>query len=241
MKRRTNEEFLVLAKEKHGGKFEYLDPYISNKDRIRIKCNICKTVTLQQPSTHLTGSGCRVCGSKTTADKNRIAVTTFENKCKKLHGDKYIYHQDYKTTRGKIRITCKRHKKDFIQAAYAHSSKKHGCPLCKNSNGENLILDFLNSNKIKYITQKRFKECRNIKTLPFDFYIESENLCIEFDGIQHFQPVKRFGGLKRFRQTMINDSIKDNFCRENNISLIRISYNQINDIENILKRLFNKN
>ena len=60
------------------------------------------------------------------------------------------------------------------------------------------------------------------------------NLVIEFDGIQHFKPVKLFGGEKEFEKTKIKDEIKSRYCLDNNINLIRISY-----LEDIEERLSN--
>lgn len=60
-------------------------------------------------------------------------------------------------------------------------------------------------------------------------------MLIEFDGIQHFVPVERFSGLKTFKQTQWNDKIKNEFCNNNNIKLIRIKYTDYNNIETILR------
>jgi len=49
-------------------------------------------------------------------------------------------------------------------------------------------------------------------------------MCIEFDGIQHFEPVLKFGGEKSLIINKIRDSIKDEYCKKNNIYLLRIKY-----------------
>lgn len=64
-------------------------------------------------------------------------------------------------------------------------------------------------------------------------------LAIEFDGIQHYEPVKYFGGVAKFKQQKKRDLIKDNFCKENNIKLVRIPYYDIDLIDDILKEVFN--
>ena len=58
--------------------------------------------------------------------------------------------------------------------------------------------------------------------------------CIEFDGKQHFQPMEFFGGMKAFESLKINDKIKSDYCEDNYIDLIRIRYDQIDDIHQIL-------
>lgn len=66
----------------------------------------------------------------------------------------------------------------------------------------------------------------NLDKLPFDFFLPEKNICIEYDGEQHYKDI--FGN-KSHKQTKINDSIKNKFCSENSINLIRIPYyNKLN-------------
>ena len=110
------------------------------------------------------------------------------------------------------------------------------CPTCKDSKGEKIIKIFLDENNIKYIKQKRFKDCRNKYPLPFDYYLPNENILIEYDGILHYKPIEYFGGEKEFELRKYLDSIKDEYCINNNIKLIRIPYFE----KNIQKKLKNE-
>lgn len=112
-------------------------------------------------------------------------------------------------------------------------NKFRGCPKCNESKGERKIRYFLESNDICFETQKTFYDCRNIKPLPFDFYIPILNTCIEYDGEQHFKEVKVFTK-QNLEQIKLHDSIKTIYCKQNNIRLIRINYKNFNDIEKIL-------
>lgn len=103
---------------------------------------------------------------------------------------------------------------------YTHS---RGCEEHK-SYGERLIKEILNDNGIYYNYNYRFNDCRNILPLPFDFYLKDYNTCIEYDGIQHFKAVEFFGGEKAFELTKQNDAIKNQYCKDNHINLIRIPY-----------------
>lgn len=103
---------------------------------------------------------------------------------------------------------------------YTHSC---GCEEHK-SYGERLIKEILNDNGIYYNYNYRFNDCRNILPLPFDFYLKDYNTCIEYDGIQHFKAVEFFGGEKAFELTKQNDAIKNQYCKDNHINLIRIPY-----------------
>ena len=86
---------------------------------------------------------------------------------------------------------------------------------------------------IIYLKQHKFDDCIYKRKLKFDFYLPDYNMCIEYDGKQHFQIIEHFGGEKRLKETQIKDKIKTEYCINNNIQLIRIKYNQ--NIEYILK------
>lgn len=104
------------------------------------------------------------------------------------------------------------------------SGHTQSCGCLIKSHGELLIENILNDLKIKYINQYKFKDCRNKKPLPFDFYIPELNICIEFDGIQHFEPIDFFGGTESFIITKNNDKIKEEYCLKNDVKLLRIPY-----------------
>jgi len=136
----------------------------------------------------------------------------------------------------KVIITCPKHG-DFEQIAYAHRHG-NGCPSCNDSKGEREIKKFLNENSIVYEFQKKFKDCKNKRTLPFDFYLPEYNLCIEYDGEQHFRPSGFSNGIERFEMLKINDKIKTEYCINNNIQLLRIDY-QEKIVEILNKTLIN--
>lgn len=111
-----------------------------------------------------------------------------------------------------------------------------GCPHCNNSHGEEKIYRYLKDGGFNFESEFRFDDCKNEKHLPFDFYIIELNTCIEFQGIQHYQVVEKFGGIKGFEKRIKNDNIKRNYCDSNNIKLIEIKYTDYDNIENILDR-----
>lgn len=95
---------------------------------------------------------------------------------------------------------------------------------CLNSIMNSKIQQILIELNIDFETEKIFKNCKDNKTLRFDFYLPKYNLCIEYDGEQHFKPVKYWGGEEGLQNRQNKDQIKTNFCLENNINLIRINY-----------------
>lgn len=108
------------------------------------------------------------------------------------------------------------------------------CPTCRKSKGEEEVKRVLSKNNTRFIEQYKFEKCRLRRTLPFDFYLPDYNVCIEYDGRQHFEVVKAFGGLDNFIDTKIRDTIKNEYCKNNNIKLIRIPYWDFDNIETIL-------
>ena len=112
-----------------------------------------------------------------------------------------------------------------------------GCPVCNMSIGEKKVMKYLENHNIKYEFQYTFDNCKNIFCLPFDFYLPDFNVCIEYDGEQHFSPIEHFGGEEKFQQQQHNDNIKTEYCKKNNIELCRIRYDQ--NVEQELNKYFN--
>lgn len=170
-------------------------------------------------------------GCKKCAKNNNLSLTDFINKSNVIHNNFYDYNKVvFKNVATKVDIICPNHG-EFKQTPNNHLNGV-GCPHCSESFGEKKITTFLIKNNIKYVRQEKFKDCKDIKTLPFDFYLPEENICVEFDGRQHFEIVEKWGGMKSFEIIKKHDEIKNEFCKQNNIKLIRISYKD--DIENIL-------
>ena len=132
-----------------------------------------------------------------------------------------------------------------VWAPRARSLKTgQGCPICKSSKGETVIAKYLLEHSIRYATQHSFSDCLSPKGNPlkFDFYLPDKNIIIEYDGEQHFAPVDFKGrGLEDAKRIFIEskqrDEIKNQYCQKHDIHLIRIPYNQINQIDEILTRL----
>lgn len=80
--------------------------------------------------------------------------------------------------------------------------------------------------------QVRFSDCKLKKPLVFDFFLPVHNILIEFDGEQHDRPIKIWGGNKAFALQKKRDSIKNEYCINKKIKLIRIKY-----YENIERKL----
>lgn len=123
---------------------------------------------------------------------------------------------------------------DHIKRGIGHSG-------CNKSLGEERLEKYLREYNINYIGQYRFGDCiRKERDMPFDFYLPDLNIAIEYDGIQHYEPVVKFGGEKGFAELKLNDYFKTNYCIEHNIELIRVPYTEYNNMEEFLNNYFNK-
>lgn len=124
---------------------------------------------------------------------------------------------------------------------------QHGtrCPYCaKKYKGEENIANYLSSWDINYARQYKFEKCKNNRVLPFDFYLLDYNICIEYNGEQHYNPVDFAGKGKEWAENKLKntqnvDNIKSQYCKDNNIKLIIIPYFEFDNIEKILKKELN--
>ena len=227
LKHITKNEFIEKSKKTHGDKYDYsLVEFKTTNDYIKIICP--KHGIFEQRMASHYNNGCNKCAE----EDRKLTTEEFIKRANKIHENKYDYSLvNYTSAHNKIEIICPKHG-IFEQTPNSHTNSKQGCPICNESKGEREIRLFLKHNKIKYKQQKRFKKCKNSKLLPFDFYLPEYNYCIEFDGKQHFEAIEFFGGEEFFRYRQENDKIKNEYCHNNNIRLIRIKYD-----ENITEKL----
>lgn len=226
--KKTTNEIIKEFKAIHNNKYDYSKvKYVNTHTKVKIICPEHGEFE-QTPHNHLIW-GCDLCsGTK------KLTTEEFIKRAKRVHGDFYDYSKvNYKGSFKEVIIICPKHG-EFKQIARKHTYSKHGCPKCKLSKGEQKIICFLNENHIEFISQKKFVGCKDKRMLPFDFYLPKTKVCIEFDGEQHYVPKQFFGGEIGLKNRLKKDRIKTEFCKNKNIKLIRIKYNE--NIENILKK-----
>jgi len=229
----TIQNFIQKAKLIHENKYDYSKVnYINNHTKICIICTEHREFW-QHPSSHLKGHSCPKCALIISSQKNQFNKNEIIKKANEIHNNKYDYSKiNYIGIKNKIHIICPEHG-EFWQRPDHHLNGS-GCPKCKRSKGEEAIEKYLKEHNIQYETQKRFKDCKNIKPLPFDFYLPDYNLLIEYDGNQHFKPIKYWNGEQGFQRTQFIDNLKNQYSQDNNIKLLRISYIDFPNINHIL-------
>jgi very-short-patch-repair endonuclease len=222
----TTSEFIKKAKEIHKDIYDYsLVDYINCDTKVKIICPE-HGIFQQTPEKHLKKQGCPIC-----CDNKKMTNMDFIKKAKKIHKNKYDYSLvNYINNHTNVKIICHKHG-EFEQAPTNHL-KGEDCPNCKiKSKGEIEIKNILDYLKIEYIQQKKFKDCKNILSLPFDFYLPKHNILIEFDGRQHFNINTKY----YTPQITKNDNIKNNYCIKNSITLLRIKFDE--DIKEKIKTI----
>ena len=235
--RKNIDEFINTAIKIHDNKYNYSKfVYSTAMTKSIIICNVCNNEFSQSPNKHLKGQGCIICSGCQHSN-----ISEFINKSKNIHDDKYDYSKFlYINANKKSTIICNKCNESFQQSAHDHL-RGRGCLNCSISKGEERIKLFLKNNDINYVAEHKFNSCKSNKgnKLMFDFYLPHYNLCIEYDGEQHFKSIKYFGGDVTLKNIRERDEIKNKYCLNNNINLIRIPYNEYKNIDNILKQSLN--
>lgn len=228
-KRLTIKQVEQQFKSIHNDKYEYdWTTYDYQTTKMRMICPLHGEFW-QRPLAHKVGTGCPICKHK----NNIIPEDIIKQQFFEIHKGVYSYNwSSYVNGYTKMEIICSIHGK-FKQTPTDHKNGQ-GCPICKSSKGELKIASFLNKKNIKFKKEKRFNDCKDKNKLPFDFYLIDHNICIEYDGIQHFEPISQFGGEDGFKMLKFHDNIKNNYCFVNKIKLIRIPYWDFDNIEEIL-------
>ena len=70
--------------------------------------------------------------------------------------------------------------------------------------------------------------------------VTGELILIEFDGEQHYKEKETWGGKEALEEVKENDRIKDEYCKNNNIPLVRIPYWELSTIEKVIKNIIEK-
>lgn len=229
-KRFTLDVFLTKSINMHGDLYDYsLVKLINVNTKVDIRCKSCELIFSKTPINHYRGQGCPICAMKKRSESQLSNTDEFKEKAEKVHGKLYGLDEIiYTGAKKKIKALCYKHGEFHVTPNNFLSGK--GCPICKASKGEIRIFKWLNSKNIEFIREYSLPDT----PYRFDFYLPAFNILIEYDGIQHFKPVKRFGGKEGFLKTKKNDVSKNVLSILLSINLIRIPYTELQNLENLL-------
>lgn len=237
-KKLTNQEFKERFNSINNGEYELLSSYENMKTKIKIKHNKCGCIFEMLPSMFLLGQGCPKCKNlKTTKTHSR-----FIEEVNEIYGNKFTVLSRYVNSYTKIKIKC--NKCGYISEKTPNSLLKGdgciNCTPCNTSKGVIKIEKYLDDKGIKYLKEYTFDDCKDKGHLRFDFAIFDKNnslyCLIEFDGEQHFRYTKFFGNKERFYDLKVKDAIKNQYCKNNKIKLVRIYFRDEKNINKILSK-----
>ena len=239
--KRAKEKFDIIRKICKDNDYELLTDESEFTDvRMLIKYKCKKHGIKEQTLDHMIhGHRCYDCSYEERGLNCRLSIEYVKSVIESYNNNKLLNPNDYIGAGVRnLRIEC-----GFCGKTYTTSFADYVCNnqiRCKScaqseSIGEMRIRIFLEDNDIEFIQEKIFEDCKDKRCLPFDFYLSKYNLIIEFDGQHHYKEI----GFGNHESTKRHDEIKNQYCKDNNIDLLRIPYWDGNDIEQILTKQLN--
>lgn len=226
-----------LLKDKEDYIFSDYENINRNKSKFTVYCKKCNNVWSVDID-HFFGrnSRCINCFKKRWTNNRVIEefnLTADSDKFEVILTEEIICDQS------RFAVKCKKGH-IWVTTPQRYFISKSRCPICNESKGEKKIASFLEQAGIIFEREKRFSDCRCVYPLPYDFYLPNFNLLIEMQGEQHYK-ISRWSrnlekNLKQFEQIQKRDSIKKQFAVDNGYRFLEISYEEINQIEEILTR-----
>lgn len=211
--------------------------YIDAKTPIECECLIDRTIWFPTPNRVLRGCGCPECGTIASNKNSTKSNDVFIRQLNAVNPD-IIPLQEYIQAKIPIWVMCKKCGYKW-QTTPDNLLQGGNCQNCSATNNEKKLGDILIQLGYHIERQKKYDDCRDQLPLPFDIYLLDQNILIEYDGEQHYMPVN-FGGIsideaeENFKKTQYHDAIKNEYCYQNNIPLIRVPYWEKNNLEEFI-------
>lgn len=233
-KTKTTEQYIQNLADKKRNVI-LLSEYKGVKEQVTIKNLDCGHIYNACANNILQGSGCPICHGMKDTNK-------FTEQLNELYPGEYIVLGNYVNNRTRILI---RHKCGYEWYVIPKDIlRKFRCPECNRSYGEKLVGEILNQLQIPFKKECSFPNLSDKKKLRFDFVCSYNNqtYAIEVDGEQHYKEKNHLNDRKGFHYLHNHDLMKNDYCKNNSIKLLRIPYNWINQtgkIEAEIRSFFN--
>ena len=222
--------------------FKVVGEYVNDSTKIKLICSHGHEFEAT-PNKIKQGRGCPICKGEKLRNHFIKSTEQFAIDLKKSNPSLELIGE-YNGSHNEVEYRCKICNRTSKGVADKLLQRELGCRFCNSSIGEQIITIVLENMNISFEREKKFDGCKNEKELRFDFYLPIYNLCIEFQGEQHFKPVdfsytpteeSKKKAEEKFKDNQLRDKIKRDFCKQNNIKLLEITYKQMDEIEKILK------
>lgn len=222
--------------EEFASEYKFLESYIDSQTKIKVIHLECSHIYSVSPSNFLCGKRCPKCKKKANDDKKRRTHEEFLKLVQREGNHSYSLLSEYEHAHRKIKV-----KHEICGYIYEVTPNNFlngkRCPKCNSSKGERTIRTFLERTRINFEVEFKLRGCKYKLPLPFDFalfYKDNLKCLIEYDGEQHFMAKSFFGGENALIEIQKRDAIKTQYCKDNNIPLIRIPYTEYDRIEEVL-------
>lgn len=236
---RRDKHFDMIQKicDEHG--YELLtckDAYTGSHGKIQYRCKKhgVKEATIDN---FMHGHICIECSYEARGNGLRNSKDYVESYINSINGNVLLNKEDYVgSNTHNLRILCGSCGENIYETSFSdyYNNSQIRCRKCSKaySSGELRIKEHLDSRGINYIHEKQFPDCVDKKVLPFDFYLPDYNAVIEFDGQHHFSP--DVWGEEHYLTTQRHDEIKNQYCKDHGMRIIRIPYYDGHHIEEII-------
>ena len=183
-------------------------------------------------------SGCDECYKERMRRDFAFTTEEFIIRLKQAHPDLELIGE-YINSTTPIRIYCSTHDCEFQTTPVDILNRVSCCPKSFKTYKEEVMCSLIESWGYSIDRQHSFDSCRDVNLLKFDCYLMDFNTVIEYDGENHYFPVK-YGAqswedaVKKHEYTKKHDEIKNNFCIENNVNIIRVPYFEFENMDSFL-------
>lgn len=221
-----------------GNEYTLLGEYTTARNPIRIRHNVCNHTYDVRPDDFKHGKRCPKCAVIKRIKGETKTTGKFKEEVYSLVKDEYKVCSEYVRWNVKVKMyhkTCN----TYYEVQPNSFLQGRRCPNCKYSRGENLIKEYLDLHNIVYEQQVKYSNLYDKRHLSYDFYLRQYNLLIEYQGRQHYKPVKRYGGIKHLHLQQKHDMMKKEYAINNDIELLEIKYT-CNNMEKVSRVLNNK-
>lgn len=218
--KKTDSQFKQEVRNLVGNEYVFLDSYVNTMTKIKVKHNKCGNIYEVAPNNFLGGHRCPYCYDV------RKTNTQFQQEVYNLVGNEYVFLNSYVNNRTKLRV---KHNKcgNIYEIQPNNFLNGSRCPYCNSRpKGEVFINKILKSLGIKYEYQKTFDDLKDTSLLSYDFFIPDQNILIEYQGKQHYQPIDYFGGDDKFKIQQKHDKMKSDYAKGNGYNLIAVPYTE---------------
>lgn len=235
-RKKCTETFKQQVFRRHGDEYEVLGEYTRSNENILIKHKHCGSEYYMRADNVIKSPKCAYCHGHMPKTKTQIERTIMD-----LVGNEYELHNESAIS-GVVKLIhseCGYHWNvnisNFLQG--------QRCPNCRVSKGEKTTIEVLRSAKVEYIHEHSFDDLVGVGggLLRFDFAILNENknigFLLECDGEFHYTKMYE---AHDFESQQIHDKRKNQYCKDNDIPLLRIPYWEFDNIEKILYKWLSK-